>query len=143
MQQSYIGVDKPVFHENVNYQGSLKMGLSHITTNHQKICIAFQILKNLASSQMESMPASNNLTFQSRILSKKSLLKENVRNFQKLKSHQYLIKYYIKQKRSCLKILFSMFLPYFIFVISHSKIHPAVHLNTSKALTSLQSKRKI
>ena len=31
----------------------------------------------------------------------------------------------------------------FIFVVSHLKIHPAVHLNTSKALTSLSSKRKV
>ena len=27
-------------------------------------------------------------------------LKENIRNFQKLKKHEYLIKYYIIQKRS-------------------------------------------
>ena len=31
----------------------------------------------------------------------------------------------------------------FSFVVSHLKIHPAVHLNTLKALTSLQSKRKV
>ena len=36
-----------------------------------------------------------------------------------------------------------MFLANFIFVVSHLKIHPAVHLNTSKALTSLQSERKV
>ena len=36
-----------------------------------------------------------------------------------------------------------MFLANFIFFVSHLKIHPAVHLNASKALTSLQSKRKI
>ena len=36
-----------------------------------------------------------------------------------------------------------MFLANFISVISHLKIHPAVHLNTAKALTSLQSKRKV
>ena len=65
------------------------------------------------------------------------LLKGNVRNFQKLKKRKYLIKYYIKQKRFCLKIHLFMFLAYFIFVISQLKIHPAVHLNTSKALTSL------
>ena len=36
-----------------------------------------------------------------------------------------------------------MFLADFSFSISHfKKKHPAVHLNTSKALTSLQSKRK-
>ena len=32
---------------------------------------------------------------------------------------------------------FFMFLAYFIFVVSHLKIHPAVHLNTLKAMTSL------
>ena len=30
-----------------------------------------------------------------------------------------------------------------MFVVSHLKIHPAVHLNTSKAQTSLLSKRKV
>ena len=52
------------------------------------------------------------------------------------------MKYYIIQKRFCLKIFFFMFFANFIFVL-HLKIHPAVHLNTSKALTSLWSKRKI
>ena len=36
-----------------------------------------------------------------------------------------------------------MFLANFIFVVSHLKIHPVVHLNTSKALTSLYSKRNV
>ena len=35
-----------------------------------------------------------------------------------------------------------MFFANLIFVVSHLIIHPAVHLNTSKALTSLQLKRK-
>ena len=34
------------------------------------------------------------------------------------------------------------FLANFVFVVSHLKILPAVHLNTLKALTSLQSKKK-
>ena len=32
---------------------------------------------------------------------------------------------------------FFMFLAHFIFVVSHLKIHPAVHFNTLKAMTSL------
>ena len=36
-----------------------------------------------------------------------------------------------------------MFLANFIFVVSLLKIDPAAYLNTLKALTSLQSKRKI
>ena len=36
-----------------------------------------------------------------------------------------------------------MFLANFIFVVSHLKIHPAVSLNTSKALTSFSSERNI
>ena len=35
-----------------------------------------------------------------------------------------------------------MLLANFIFVVSHLKMYPSVHLNTLKALTSLQSKRK-
>ena len=35
-----------------------------------------------------------------------------------------------------------MFLANFIFVASHLKTHAAVHLNISKALTSLQSKKE-
>ena len=35
-----------------------------------------------------------------------------------------------------------MFLVNFIFVVSHLKIHPAVHLNTSKALTPCSHKEK-
>ena len=65
------------------------------------------------------------------------LLKENVRNFQKLKQHKYLIKHYIIWRSFCLKILFLMFLANIIFVVSHWKIHPAVHLIILKALTSL------
>ena len=52
-------------------------------------------------------------------------LNENVRNFQKLKKHKYLIKYNITQKRFCLKILFYIFS--FVFVVSHLKIRPVVH----------------
>ena len=33
-----------------------------------------------------------------------------------------------------------MFLANFIFVVSHLKIHPALNLNTAKALKSLYSK---
>ena len=40
-----------------------------------------------------------------------------------------------------LKVNFLMFLGDFIFVVSHLEIHPAVHLNTSKALMSLYTKR--
>ena len=36
-----------------------------------------------------------------------------------------------------------MFLVDFIFVVSHLKIHPADHLNTTEAPTSLYSKRKV
>ena len=36
-----------------------------------------------------------------------------------------------------------MFLANFIFVVSHEKIYPAVHLNTLKVLTSLLSQRKM
>ena len=42
--------------------------------------------------------------------------------------------------KSCvfsLKIQFLRFLANFVFVVSHLKIHPAVHLNISKVLTSL------
>ena len=42
-----------------------------------------------------------------------------------------------------LKNPFFMFLTNLIFVVSHLKIQPAVNLNTSKALMSLQSKRKV
>ena len=35
-----------------------------------------------------------------------------------------------------------MFLANFIFVVSYLKIYPAIHLNTSKGLTSLHSKEK-
>ena len=44
-------------------------------------------------------------------------------------------------KRFLLKNHFSMFLANFIFAVSHLKIRPAVHLNTSKDLTSLLSKK--
>ena len=40
-------------------------------------------------------------------------------------------------KKILLENPFFMFLANFIFVVSHLKIHSAVHLNTSKALTSL------
>ena len=40
-------------------------------------------------------------------------------------------------KKVLLKNGFFMLLANLIFVASHLKIHPAVHLNTSKALTSL------
>ena len=42
-----------------------------------------------------------------------------------------------------LKIIFLMFFANFIFVVSHLKILPAVHLNTLKAMISLQSKKKV
>ena len=35
------------------------------------------------------------------------------------------------------------FLANFIFAVSHLNIHPAVHLNTSKALASLYPKSKV
>ena len=41
------------------------------------------------------------------------------------------------QKTFLLKNPVFMFLANFIFVVSHLKVHPTVHLNTSKALTSL------
>ena len=65
------------------------------------------------------------------------ILKGNVRNFQKLEKHTYSIKYYIIQKMFLLKNGFFMLLANLIFVASHLKIHPAVHINTSKALTPL------
>ena len=67
----------------------------------------------------------------------KSPLKRIVRNFQKLKENKYLMKIYVIQKSFCLKIHSSVSLANFIFIVSHLKIHPAVHLNTSKALMSL------
>ena len=36
-----------------------------------------------------------------------------------------------------------MFFANFVFVVSHLKIHPAVHLNNSNAKMSLQTKRKV
>ena len=46
--------------------------------------------------------------------------------------------YIIEKKRFGLKIHFlKCFLANFIFVASHLKLHPAVHLNTVKALTYL------
>ena len=56
----------------------------------------------------------------------------NVRNFLKIKQQRYLIKYYTIQESQ-----FFMFSAYFIFVVLHLKIHPVLHLNASKALTSL------
>ena len=50
----------------------------------------------------------------------------------------YLIKYYNVQKSFCLKIIFFNDFSKLNFVGSFLKIHPAVHLNTSKAPTSLQ-----
>ena len=38
-------------------------------------------------------------------------------------------------KKFLLKNSFSKFLANFVFAVSHLKIHAAVHLNTSKALT--------
>ena len=37
-------------------------------------------------------------------------------------------------KKFILKSLFLMLLANFIFVVAHLKIHPAVHLNTSKVI---------
>ena len=48
-----------------------------------------------------------------------------------------MIKYYIMQKKFLLKNRFLSFLANFIFVASHLKVQPAIHLSTSKALTSL------
>ena len=42
-----------------------------------------------------------------------------------------------------LKNPFLKFLANFSFVVSHLKIHSAVHLNTLKVLTSVYSKRKV
>ena len=61
-------------------------------------------------------------------------LKENIRNFQKLNIFNK-ISYYAK--KFLLKNPFFKLLADFVFVVSHLKLHPAVHLNTSKALTSL------
>ena len=47
------------------------------------------------------------------------------------------------QKKVLLKVFFSLiFVANFIFVVPHLKIHPAVYLNTSKALTSLSKRRQ-
>ena len=74
----------------------------------------------------------------------KEFFKGKLKNFKNLTQH--LIKYYIIQKNFCLKIHFYV-LKYvsanFIFVVLHLKIHPAIHLNTSKALTSLYQKQKL
>ena len=52
-----------------------------------------------------------------------------------------MIKYYIIHKK-ILKNPFLMILTNFIFVILHLKIHPAVHLNTSKAQRHCGQKEK-
>ena len=57
------------------------------------------------------------------------------------KKHKYLVKYYIKQKRFY-SIFFLMFSANFICVVLHLKIHPAIHLNTSKTVTSLFSEKQ-
>ena len=46
------------------------------------------------------------------------------------------------QKSCCLKINFLCFLANLIFVVSHLKIHPAVHLNTSKCSAIIAVKDK-
>ena len=53
-----------------------------------------------------------------------------------------MMKDYINQKCFCLKIVRFMFFANLIFVVSHLEIYPAVHLNSTKALASLYSKRK-
>ena len=73
----------------------------------------------------------------------KALLKKEHNKLKKNLHKKLKIKYYIIHKSFCLKICFLMFLANFIFVVSHLKIHQVVHLNTLKALTSLQSKRKV
>ena len=66
-----------------------------------------------------------------------------MRNFQKLIKYYKVYKILHYRKKFLLENPFLMFLANFIFVVSHLKIHSAVHLNTSKALTSLKSKRKV
>ena len=47
------------------------------------------------------------------------------------------------QKKVLLKVFFSLiFVANFIFVVPHLKIHPAVYLNTSKALSHCSQKEK-
>ena len=45
-------------------------------------------------------------------------------------------------KKVLLKNPFFVLFAIFVFVVSHLKVYPAVHLNTSKALRSLLSKKK-
>ena len=111
----YVSVVTLSIQDNTKLLQQLKLGLKH-TINWNKY-----------QSKVTTQVRNKHLDY----------LKENVKNFQKLKQHKYLIKFYIIQKSFCLKILFCVFLANFIFVVSHFKIHPAVHLNTSKALTSL------
>ena len=65
------------------------------------------------------------------------------KNFSKSSITKYFVKYYIIRTGFCLKINFFMFFANFIFVVSSLKIHPAVHLNTSKALASFSPKQKV
>ena len=60
------------------------------------------------------------------------MLKKNARNFEKLN-----ISFDKITKTFLLKNAFFLFFANYIFVVSHFKIHPSVHLNASKALTAL------
>ena len=60
---------------------------------------------------------------------KSNILNENIRILNKILHYT---------KKFLLKNSFSMFLNNFIFVVSHLKIHPVVHLNTLKALKKLK-----
>ena len=53
-----------------------------------------------------------------------------------------MIKYYIIQRTLWLKI-HSLKSNNFIFIASHLKIYPAVHLNASRALVILVKKKKL
>ena len=72
-----------------------------------------------------------------------TLFKREHKIFSKSSITKYFVKYYIIQTGFCLKINFFIFFANFIFVVSNLKIHPAVHLNTSKALTYFSPKQKV
>ena len=64
---------------------------------------------------------------------KDSNLKGNITNLNK----KFFIKYYIIKKSFRSKMYLFMVLANIIFVALHFEVHPAVRLNTSKALTSM------
>ena len=116
-----------------------------INENSNKLVIAQKLFAEKAKTTQESV---NKSPLQSRLSDLHTIRTPTERNPRshfsintltkfKAERKKYLIKYYIIQKRFSLKILLFMYLADFIFVVSHLKIHPAVHLNTSKALTSL------